>query len=81
MNKEAPTKEGLVSFRGQHVWHRVVGDRGIPGKSPLLRLHGGPGIPHDYLEPPEAMAATGRRVIFRDPLGASSSDHPHNPAL
>jgi len=81
MNKEVPTQEGFISFRGYNVWYRVVGDHESPGKLPLLCLHGGPGAPHDYLEPLEAMAATGRRVIFYDQLGAGNSDHPHNPSL
>ena len=81
MNKDVPTQEGFVSFRGYKVWYRIVGDREAPGKLPLLCLHGGPGASHDYLEPLEAMAAIGRRVIFYDQLGAGNSDHPHNPSL
>ena len=81
MNKDMPTKEGFVSFRGYQVWYRIVGERESSGKLPLLCLHGGPGATHDYLEPLEAMAATGRRVIFYDQLGAGNSDHPHNPSL
>ena len=73
--------EGFVPFHGYRTWYRVVGDREEAGKLPLLCLHGGPGTPHDYLEPLEAMAATGRRVIFYDQLGCGNSDHPHNPAL
>ena len=78
---EFPVKEGFVSFQGYKVWYRIVGEREAPGKLPLLCLHGGPGAPHDYLEPLEAMAATGRRVIFYDQLGAGNSDHPHEPSL
>jgi hypothetical protein len=70
-----PAKEGFVSFRGYKVWYRIVGDREAPGKLPLLCLHGGPGGTHDYLEPLEAMVATGRRVIFYDQLGAGDSAH------
>jgi proline-specific peptidase len=81
MSTDVPTKEGFVSFRGYKVWYRVVGDGETPGKSPLLCLHGGPGATHDYLEPLEETAATGRRVIFYDQLGAGNSDHPHNPSL
>jgi L-proline amide hydrolase len=81
MNTDIPAKEGFVSFRGYQVWYRVVGDREAPGKFPLLCLHGGPGATHDYLEPLEAIVATGRRVIFYDQLGAGNSDHPHNPSL
>jgi proline-specific peptidase len=74
-------KEGFVSFRDYKVWYRIVGEYEDSGKSPLLCLHGGPGATHDYLEPLEAMAATGRRVIFYDQLGSGNSDHPHNPSL
>jgi proline-specific peptidase len=76
-----PSTEGFVPFRGFKTWYRIVGEREAPGKLPLLCLHGGPGVPHDYLEPFEAMAATGRRVIFYDQLGCGSSDHPHDPSL
>ena len=76
-----PATEGTVPFRGFHVWYRIVGEREEPGKLPLLCLHGGPGVPHDYLEPLEALAATGRRVIFYDQLGCGNSDHPHDPSL
>lgn len=76
-----PIKEGFIPFRGFNVWYRIVGDREARGKLPLLCLHGGPGATHDYLEPLEAMAAPGRRVIFYDQLGNGNSDHPHDPAM
>lgn len=81
MSAPIPTQEGFVSFRGYHVWYRIVGDGEASGKLPLLCLHGGPGATHDYLEPLEAMSTTGRRVIFYDQLGAGNSDHPDNPSL
>lgn len=81
METTTPIKEGVVPFRGFHVWYRIVGDHEARGKLPLLCLHGGPGATHDYLEPLEAMAATGRRVIFYDQLGNGNSDHPHDPAM
>jgi proline-specific peptidase len=81
MNAVIPFQEGFISFRGYNVWYRIVGDHDAPGKLPLLCLHGGPGVPHDYLEPLEAMAATGRRVIFYDQLGCGNSDHPPDPSL
>jgi len=81
MHAELPTKEGFITFREYKIWYRIVGEHELPGKHPLLCLHGGPGATHDYLEPLEAMADTGRRVIFYDQLGAGNSDHPHNPSL
>jgi proline-specific peptidase len=77
----ARSQEGFIPFRGYRTWYRIVGDRDEAGKLPLLCLHGGPGMAHDYLEPLEALAGTGRRVIFYDQLGCGKSDHPHNPSL
>src|SRR5512139_3259986 len=76
---ELSAREGLVRFHGYQTWYRIVGDG--EGKLPLLCLHGGPGMAHDYLEPLEQIAQTGRRVIFYDQLGCGRSDHPHNPAM
>jgi proline-specific peptidase len=81
MNSEASITEGFVPFRGYRVWYQIVGAGEAPGKLPLLCLHGGPGAPHDYLEPLGAMAATGRRVIFYDQLGCGNSDQPHDPSM
>ena len=76
-----PTQTGFISFRVYDVWYRIVGDQEAPGKFPLLCLHGGPGLPHGYLKPLEALAATGRRVIFYDQVGCGNSEYPHDPAL
>ena len=81
MSTQISTQEGYVTFRGYQVWYRIVGNQEDSGKLPLLCLHGGPGTPHDYLEPLEGMASTGRRVIFYDQLGCGNSDQPHNPAM
>ena len=70
--------EGHIPFRGYRTWYRVVGDAEQPGKSPLLCLHGGPGSGHFYLEPLEALAETGRRVILYDQLGCGNSDVPED---
>lgn len=76
-----PIKEGFVSLRGYHTWYRIVGNHEESGRLPLLCLHGGPGASWDYLEPLEAIATTGRRVIFYDQLGSGNSDEPHNPSM
>lgn len=80
MDAPIATKEGFLPFRGYKVWYRVVGEQETV-QVPLLCLHGGPGIPHDYLEPLEAVAATGRQVIFYDQLGCGNSDQPDDPSL
>lgn len=81
IQKAVPTREGYVHFKGYKVWYRIVGDHEDPGKYPLVCLHGGPGVPHDYLEPLEKVAETGRRVIFYDQLGSGNSDRPDQPDL
>src|SRR5258708_40142874 len=44
-------------------------------------LHGGPGVPHDYLENLESLASDTRRVVFYDQLGCGRSDQPDDPSL
>lgn len=64
------SKEGFVDVEGGKVWYKVVGEgSGVP----LVTLHGGPGYPHDYLEPLEDLASD-RPVIFYDQLGCGNSD-------
>jgi proline-specific peptidase len=46
----------------------------------LLCLHGGPGIPHDYLENLEDLADR-RTVVFYDQLGCGNSERPDDPSL
>jgi len=73
-----PVKEGMISVTGGRVWYRIVGadKKGIP----LLAVHGGPGAPHDYLEPLEALADE-RPVIFYDQLGCGNSERPADTTL
>jgi L-proline amide hydrolase len=79
MQISAGTREGHISFRGHHVWYRIVGERELPGRLPLLVLHGGPGATHQYLESLGNLAASGRRVIFYDQIGCGNSDRPTDP--
>jgi proline iminopeptidase len=68
--------EGFIDVEGGRVWYRSFG---TGGATPLLMLHGGPGISHDYLDP-LAVLADERRVVFYDQLGAGKSDRPQDPA-
>lgn len=72
-----PMEEGYVSVPGGRVWYKVVG---ISDEIPLLVLHGGPGYPHNYLNPLENLASE-RPVIFYDQLGCGKSDRPKDPNL
>jgi proline-specific peptidase len=53
---------------------------GAGGQIPVLTLHGGPGVGHDYLEPLQDLAAE-RPVVFFDQLGCGKSDQPDNSSL
>lgn len=76
----AREKEGYVPVDGYRVWYRSVGG-GEGEHTPLLILHGGPGVPHDYLENLEALASETQRVIFYDQLGCGRSDQPDDTSL
>jgi proline iminopeptidase len=78
-NERQPlVQEGRIAVQGGQVWYRIVGaDK--PGV-PLLVLHGGPGVPHDYLEPLAALADQ-RPVVFYDQLGCGNSDRPSDKSL
>lgn len=69
-------QEGRLPVAGGELWYGIAG-AGRPGV-PLLVLHGGPGVPHDYLEPLAALAAD-RPVVFYDQLGCGRSSRPEEP--
>ena len=74
--------EGYIPFKGYRTWYRSVGDPANDAtRPPVLILHGGPGVPHDYLENLEQLADGGRRVIFYDQLGCGRSDQPRRPEM
>ncbi|MEV0665079.1 proline iminopeptidase-family hydrolase [Actinomadura luteofluorescens] len=64
---EKPT--GFVSMpQGSVAYWRT----GTPGRTPLVCLHGGPGLPHSYLAPLARLGAH-REVIFYDQAGCGES--------
>lgn len=68
--------EGTIPVPGGNVFYRMLGEGGIP----LLCLHGGPGMSHDYIAT-LADLADERRVIFYDQLGCGRSERPDDPTL
>lgn len=68
--------EGTIAVPGGRVWYQAIGSGGIP----LLCLHGGPGMAHDYINP-LADLADERMVVFYDQLGCGRSDRPDDPSL
>jgi proline-specific peptidase len=81
MSTDPQIREGFVPFRGHHTWYRVAGGGEVIGRLPLILVNGGPGAAHDYFEPLQAWAGSGRRIVFYDQLGSGDSDHPHDPGL
>jgi L-proline amide hydrolase len=71
-----------VPFRDWHTWVRIT-EPSEPrrGALPLVVLHGGPGMAHNYLRNLEELADTGRTIIHYDQLGCGNSTHlPDAPA-
>jgi proline-specific peptidase len=71
--------EGTIPFAvyGEtfDTWYKIFGDIPTATKPPLVILHGGPGISHDYLIPFKDLATPDRPVIFYDQLGTGRSTH------
>jgi proline iminopeptidase len=75
---EPLTAEGYIEVPGGRVWYQIVGtDR--PG-IPIMCLHGGPGMTHDYLENLSGLAHS-RPVVFYDQLGSGKSERPVDESL
>lgn len=69
-HKNIKAGEGFIDVPGGKVWYKIYGSG---DKTPLLVLHGGPGIPHYYLKTLSALSKD-RPVIFYDQLGCGRSD-------
>ena len=65
---------GTIPVPGGNVWFKRIGDG--PGL-PLVAVHGGPGLPHNYIRSLERLADE-REVIFWDQLGCGNSERPSN---
>ncbi len=69
-------REGMLDVPDGRVWYRSVGEGGVP----LLCLHGGPGMTHNYIDPLEDLGDR-RQVVFYDQLGCGRSDRPDDTSL
>ena len=76
-----PITIGTVDFdvpaagKACHTWYKIVGDLS-GGAVPLVAVHGGPGMCHEYLLPLRDLAARrGIPVVFYDQLGNGASTH------
>lgn len=69
--KELKAGQGFLQVDGGKIWYNIVG---TGNKTPILMLHGGPGVPSYYLKPMSALGSD-RKIIFFDQLGCGKSDH------
>ena len=76
VSPEAVVEDGRIAVPGGEVWYRTIGE----GGTPLLLLHGGPGLPHGYLAPHDALAED-RQLVYYDQLGCGRSDRPDDVSL
>lgn len=65
---------------GFQVWTRRIGGGSQQDRATLLVLHGGPGVPHNYLANLASLASERQPVVFYDQLGCGKSDCPDDPA-
>lgn len=70
-------REGAVAGPHGSLYYRIVGDADAV---PLLVIHGGPGMPHDYLRDLDGLADA-RPVVYYDQLGCGRSDRPDDEGL
>ena len=69
-------REAMIEVPDGQVWYRSIGEGGVP----LLCLHGGPGMTHNYIDPLEDRADR-RQVISYDQLGCGKSERlPYAPS-
>lgn len=69
--------EGAIAGPHGSIYYRIVGDADAV---PLLVIHGGPGMPHDYLRDLDALADD-RPVVYYDQLGCGRSDRSNDEGL
>ncbi len=78
-----PITTRSVPFGEHHTWVQITtAHRPRPEALPLVVLHGGPGMAHNYVANIAALAeSTGRTVIHYDQIGCGNSTHlPDAPA-
>jgi len=70
-------RDGTIAGPHGSIYYRIAGDSDAV---PLLVIHGGPGMSHDYLRDLDALSDE-RPVIYYDQIGCGRSDRPDDPGL
>jgi proline-specific peptidase len=70
-------EQGTINSHGGKIWYGICGSKKSTA-TPLITIHGGPGMTHDYLYPLTDLANE-RQIIFYDQLDTGLSERPNNP--
>ncbi|TAN46938.1 MAG: alpha/beta fold hydrolase [Methylococcaceae bacterium] len=70
--------EGFIQVSGGPVWYRIFG---AGNATPVLMVHGGPGIRSCYFERLAVLLSKNRPVILYDQLGSGRSGRPMDTSL
>ena len=87
LNARVREEESTLATRGYKIWYSVISPetrmpqrvykQGTCTPLPIVVLHGGPGVPSDYLLPLKSLAAREqRKMFFYDQLGCGRSEGP-----
>lgn len=66
-----PARQGMMSLENGRIFYEVVGNG-----PPILVIHGGPGLDHEYLRPGLDVLASAGTLIYYDQRGTGRSDAP-----
>jgi len=62
-------RQGLLSLPDGRIFYEAVGSG-----EPIVVIHGGPGLDHNYLRPGLDVLASGNRLVYYDQRGTGRSD-------
>ena len=66
-------QEGFVDAHGVLIYYQIIGTA-VTGHAPLMIVHGGPGVSHDYLMPYLLPLVRTNQIIFIDERGSGRSE-------
>lgn len=73
LQESRTTQSQCIEFGDHLTWSRMVCPADEPSRPPVIVLHGGPGMSHDYCRTMSTLAGDGRAVIFYDQIGCGRS--------